>query len=419
MNEGRDTRVPFVSAGPVTVQLQGADDRDVGVALAEANRLVCQSEAARIEVVAWAMQRCVHAADGHRDAASWARATLDVSKDTSIQLMGRARLAAEFPAYLDALREGRLHLDHYDEVVRAYRNPRARATLSDFVDVFVRCAQRLCFPDFEVAVTEWIRLADQDGREPCERHSERWFSLGKKRDGTSSLRGRFGREATAIIEDIFHRFLDQENRIDRDGALAAGTPGEYARTPAQRSADAFMAMIGQAVCTPPGEPAVPLVRIVVSERSALDALGAVTPDGPDAFREHMCRTVDGTPLSRRELLDALAIGRVQAMIVDAHGTPLAMGRPGALFTGRLRDAVLSLHPHCAYAGCAITHRHLQADHVTPRSRGGPTSADNAAGTCGRHNAWRHNHGYHLWRDPDGRWHTRRPDGSDLRVTLDP
>ncbi len=42
--------------------------------------------------------------------------------------------------------------------------------------------------------------------------------------------------------------------------------------------------------------------------------------------------------------------------------------------------------------------------------------DNAAVLCGRHNRWRHNHGYHVTRDADGRLHTYRPDGTPLRPT---
>ena len=395
------------------VDLVGADHRDLGVALAEATRLAREVEAARIEVVATAITAATPAADGHRDPAAWVRATLDVSRETSLLLVARARLAIHFPAYLEALRDGRLHLDHYDELLRAHRNPRARGTLGEFVDVFTSCARRLTFADFVRAVSQWIQLADEDGRPPEDRHSDRWFSLGRQRDGSCTLKGRFGSEATAVIDDVLGRFLDAENRIDRHAAAQAGTPGEYPRTTGQRAADAFMAMLAQSVATPPGETPVPLVRIIVSERSALEALGAIEPSGPEVFHERLCRTVNGHPVSRTQLIEAMAVGQIQVMIVDALGHPIAMGAPGSLFTGRLRDSALSQFPECAYAGCGITHRHLQADHVIPRSRGGPTSADNLAGVCGRHNSWRHDHGYHLWRDTDGRWHTLRPDGTDL------
>ena len=91
-----------------------------------------------------------------------------------------------------------------------------------------------------------------------------------------------------------------------------------------------------------------------------------------------------------------------------------MGKPGSLFSARDRDAMATLHTHCACDGCLTANRHLQGDHVIPRSHGGDTSMGNHVPDCGPHNRWLYNHGYHLERDTNGRWTTTRPDGTRLR-----
>lgn len=407
-----DDSLPYVSGGPIEVDLRGVDDSGHGTALSEATRLTMQAEAARIEIIASALATGAHIEDGHRDTAAWVRCLLDVSRADSLQLVGRGQLAAQFPQYLQVLRDGLVHLGHYDEIVRAYRNRRARHWLEDFVDEFVETARALPFTDFQHAVTVWIELADQDGLEPPDIDDDRNFTLRKKRDGSSTPTGRLGAAATATFEEIFTRFLDEENRIDRESAIAAGTPGEYPRSLAQRRADAFMALVTQSATTPPGKPAKPLVTIVVSWHTAQLALAGL--DGstePVSLRQQLCRTTGGQTLPTSAVLDAMITGKVQVLIQDAVGNPFALGAPGSLFTGGLRDSIIGPSAHCDVPGCLVPHRHLEADHVIPRSRGGPTSPDNGAAVCGRHNTWRHNHGYHLWKDPDGRWHLLRPDGT--------
>lgn len=49
--------------------------------------------------------------------------------------------------------------------------------------------------------------------------------------------------------------------------------------------------------------------------------------------------------------------------------------------------------------------HWHADH-------GETSLDNSALLCERHHTQVH-HGFRIERDPDGRWHTYRPDGTEI------
>ena len=45
---------------------------------------------------------------------------------------------------------------------------------------------------------------------------------------------------------------------------------------------------------------------------------------------------------------------------------------------------------------------------------GPTSLENSGLLCERHHTQVH-HGFRVERDPDGRWHTYRPDGTEILI----
>jgi hypothetical protein len=46
--------------------------------------------------------------------------------------------------------------------------------------------------------------------------------------------------------------------------------------------------------------------------------------------------------------------------------------------------------------------------------GGDTSVENSGLLCERHHTKVH-HGYTIERDPQGRWHTYRPDGTEILI----
>jgi hypothetical protein len=68
---------------------------------------------------------------------------------------------------------------------------------------------------------------------------------------------------------------------------------------------------------------------------------------------------------------------------------------------------------CLWPGCDLRSGRCQTDHTTPWADGnGPTTPGNAGIACARHNRWKQ-HGYTTRRDPNGHWHTHRPDGTEI------
>ena len=141
----------------------------------------------------------------------------------------------------------------------------------------------------------------------------------------------------------------------------------------------------------------------------LNAQLAATVD-PRQLRAH---TGDGTPLPLADILTALLIGKIRVVIEDEHGVITHAGRSRRLFTGPQRDLVLAAATHCIHPGCNRPGNHCQADHLHPHSHGGPTDTTNGGPRCSHHNRWRHQHGYTTTRDPNGTWHTWRPDGTEV------
>ena len=71
----------------------------------------------------------------------------------------------------------------------------------------------------------------------------------------------------------------------------------------------------------------------------------------------------------------------------------------------------------SFAGCTAPHHWCEVHHLLAWMLGGETSVANSGLLCERHHTQVH-HGFRLDRDPDGTWHTYRPDGTEI-LTLQP
>src|SRR4051812_29278361 len=102
------------------------------------------------------------------------------------------------------------------------------------------------------------------------------------------------------------------------------------------------------------------------------------------------------------------------IVLDPDGVPLDLGRTKRLVTPELRKAVEARDRHCVFAGCDAPHWWSEVHHLIEWTDGGPTSLENSALLCERHHTQVH-HGFRIERDCRGRWHTYRPDGTEILV----
>ena len=105
-------------------------------------------------------------------------------------------------------------------------------------------------------------------------------------------------------------------------------------------------------------------------------------------------------------------------MIGADSVVIDLGRTQRLFTGSARLAAQLANTECFWPGCHVPVSQCQIDHLTPFTErddgggGGSTNPGNGGPACGKHN--RHKEaGYTVWRDPTGRWHVHRPDGTRI------
>ena len=132
-----------------------------------------------------------------------------------------------------------------------------------------------------------------------------------------------------------------------------------------------------------------------------------------AGRQPRSHTANGIPVDPWDIASYTIGSDLRLVVIGADSAVIDLGRRSRCYTGSARDAVMLRHPECAWAGCHTPTRRCQADHATPHNAGGPTNATNGQPLCGHHNRHKHTHHYRVWCDPQGTWHTTRPDGTDI------
>ena len=267
-------------------------------------------------------------------------------------------------------------------------------------------------------------LADADGahRDHDDAHTGRHAAMCELGD-SFHLDARFGAAQGVAMRNILDRFIDAEFAAEWAELTArhgdAATPAMMERSATQRRADALAAIFDRAAgADPAADGPDPVVNIVIDETTWLAHLArslgdhdAELPD-PATVAGRRCETVDGTLLDPADVIAAAIIGHLRRLVTNAAGVVIDLGRSSRCFTGHARTAALLQGVHCIYPGCP--NRHCQIDHTTPWAHGGSTNPANAGPLCPRHNRWK-TRGYRTWRDPHGRWHTYRPDGTELRA----
>ena len=106
-------------------------------------------------------------------------------------------------------------------------------------------------------------------------------------------------------------------------------------------------------------------------------------------------------------------GTISRVIMGPDGQVLDHGRSRRIVPPGLRQAVEIRDRHCVFAGCDAPTHWCDVHHVQEwLLHGGETSLENSALLCERHHTKVH-HGFRVERQPDGRWRTWRPDGTEI------
>jgi hypothetical protein len=213
-------------------------------------------------------------------------------------------------------------------------------------------------------VEKVVRAARQAQADPELAQSRRHLGWSWDDDGTLRLHGRLSAEQGALLLAALASITDRPQ--------PAQCSAEHSDTPLPaRRADALLELVA-------GDGA-PAAELVVH----LDA-------------DEGTARIDHGPAIPRRTAERIGCGaRVRALLRDARGNPLYLGRTRRLVSKTLRAAIHARdHCECRFPGCHET-RHLDAHHIQPWWLGGRTDIDNVILLCDRHHRLIHDHGYRM------------------------
>ncbi len=401
--------------------LDAADEAEAVALIKKVESIGRKADALRVEVVDAIDRRGLHRADGHFSAKVMVRHVAKLSPAEAAARARTARALRDLPQLREAYRRGEVGTCQVRRLARAHANVRVRDRLPDSEERFVQKAAKQSYKAFDHTVTDWVRRVDEDGT--CDlsqrSHDNRDFRITQDFDQSWRYDGGCGSLQGAQEHDIFEHFYDAETRTDWDKARAehgdAATAADLPRTDAERRADAHHEIFLRAASTPPGGSGPQIVTNIVIDEATFDRRlegGNPAPADPDdeAYR---CGTLDGHPVEPTEVVAASLVGQVKRVVMGADSVVLDKGRSQRLFTGSARLAVQLSSSECLWPGCHTPVSRCQIDHLTPWAPdrgGGSTNPRNGGPACGRHNRLKET-GYSVWRDAEGTWHVRRPDGT--------
>jgi len=298
--------------------------------------------------------------------------------------------------------------------------------LDDVVDELLAEAAVMPLHGFLALVRQWETLVDQDGahRDHDAAHAARRLRTSSQDDEPGGeLRARFGADQFSEVTEILDAYADAELEADVVAARAEGDDAPLPRSGDQRRADALVQALRDATGSKtPARSAEPTVNYVIPADVLEEQIAAIAESRAPEFdtrslRWRLCATTNGVPVDPAAAVAAALVGHVRRLVVDSSGRIIDVGRRQRIFTGAAREAALIQalldvsDGRCLWPGCG-RRRNCQVDHTTEWQHDGVTDLANAGLLCARHNRHR-SHGYTVWRDPEGRWHTYRPDGTEL------
>ena len=255
-------------------------------------------------------------------------------------------------------------------------------------------AQAGPYADTAKAVRHYLDRLDADGPEPDPTQGRR-LVLARHADG--SVTGRFeldpvgGEKLQAALESV----------------VQAGRCAGDERTRSQQLADALVQLCDNALASG----ALPILRTVKPHV-------VLTVDVDDLADPAVGRGAAelgfGATISAARARWIACDGQVTRIVMGPDGLPLDVGRTQRVVPPHLRKAVERRDRHCVFAGCGAPTHWCDVHHLIEWVNGGETNLENSALLCERHHSKVH-HGFRVERQPDGRWRTWRPDGTQIRT----
>ncbi|PWW23927.1 uncharacterized protein DUF222 [Geodermatophilus normandii] len=367
---------------------------DVAALVAERNRIdAALARRVRAAELSQAPER-----DGLRSMTSWLRGHCRLSAAEASRVVRSGRALAHLPALAEAHDAGLVSAEQVAAAARAVTPARLAAAAEQGVELAVidavvtGVAVEQPYGDLVTVVQRYCDDLDPDGPEPDPTEG-RSLTLARHADGSLSIRG----ELDAVGGERLQAALEAHVQADR--------PAGDERTRAQRLGDALVQLCDN-VLAAGGLPTLrghrPQVAVVVKLEDLADP----------ATGRGAAEMGFGAVISAARARWLACDGAVSRVVFGPDGAPLDLGRAHRLADRHLRRAAELRDGGCVFTGCSAPTHWCDVHHLVHWIDGGDTSLENSALLCERHHTKVH-HGFRVERQPDGRWHTWRPDGTQI------
>ena len=269
----------------------------------------------------------------------------------------------EMPKLADALADGRISVGHATVAVGAA----AKTSAEQVEDELSKLAESSSVDTFAEQSRRWVnRNQPDDGAELYQQQrNNRSFRHWVDDEGMGVLLT----ELDPIGYQQARKALDVEyDRLWRDDGGRGGKPNDV-RTPQQRMADAFVALLTNPARRRPGSTRTQLIAVADIER-----LRGENPEG-------VAEIVGGEALPQSVLERLMCTATVTGMIFDGKGQPLWVGRDRRLPTDAQIKAIIARDRHCTGEGCTAGPERCEIHHIVPWEQGGLTDIDKMCLAC--------------------------------------
>jgi hypothetical protein len=337
--------------------------------------------------------------DGLVSMPSWLRGHCRLSPAEAKRVVRNGRTLEHLPMVAAACADGQVTAEQVSVIAPVARPENVTAAAEQDIDLdgidaaLAEVAATRPHVDLGKVVHHYLERLDPDGPEP-DPTEQRALSIAKHADGSLSLSGELdavgGEKVQAALESI----------------LQANRPAGDTRTRSQQLGDALVQLADNALAAG----TLPFLRTVkphVGVTIGVDDF-ADPHTGPGA-----AETGFGARISAARARWLACDGNISRIIIGPEGQPLDVGRDKRIFPPHIRRALEVRDKGCVFTGCHAPTHWCDAHHLLEWVlEDGPTSVENGALLCERHHTKVH-HGFRVERQPDGRWRTWRPDGTEI------
>jgi hypothetical protein len=352
-------------------------------------------EARLCAVVAELERRETFLKDGASSMAQWVASSMALTAPHAKEMAEVSRRLSGLPALSKAFETGQLSMDQVRPLTLV-ADPETEAELASQAVYWSPSECRRLARRYQVA-RDPVKPSNEPASEESSANwdpSMRFFRISQQQDGSYRLSGRLAEEAgTSVSVALSH--LASEAPPDPSTGLY--DPWE------KRMADALVELVTAGAQS--REPARPVLMVHIDK----DALCSKPPArGVDLEGGPMGTVSLESEAGRRLACDSLW----QAVIKDASGEPVALGKMSRSAPVFMRALLRRRDGKCRFPGCTNT-RFLHAHHIVHWADGGKTELSNLVFICTHHHRFLHDCHWELEGSPSDELVFVSPEGRRL------